>query len=83
MARYIYHGPAQDVSLAVGLGKSESGEKQSRFRDFHLATGKETPDLPDDNPIVLRLKARGLLTPLATAKSAPKPAKSEDEGAKK
>ncbi len=77
MARFTYHGPVQSIPLAVGSTKDNDGRQVSRFEDFDLVLGKETPDLPEDNPIVAAMIDSGLLVPIADRapqKAQPKPA---------
>ena len=74
MARYTYHGPVQSISLAVGRAKDKDGQEVSKFKDIDLVPGKETPDLPEDNPLVAAMIERKLLQPVAV-KSSGKPAK--------
>ena len=77
MARFTYHGPVQSIPLAVGSTKDKDGQQVSRFEDFDLVPGKQTPDLPDDNPIVAAMIDSGLLVPItdqAPQKAQPKPA---------
>ena len=77
MARFTYHGPVQSIPLAVGSTKDKDGQQVSRFEDFDLVPGRQTPDLPDDNPIVAAMIDSGLLVPIADQapqKAQPKPA---------
>lgn len=76
MARFIYHGPVQSIALAIGRAKDKNGNEVSRFKDVDLVPGKETPDLPETNPIVAAMIARQLLRPVAA------PAKSSGTSAK-
>ncbi len=75
MARFTYHGPVQSIALAVGRTKDKDGNEVSKFKDVDLIPGQETPDLPEDNPLVAAMIARQLLRPRAS-KTSRKPAKS-------
>ena len=82
MARFTYHGPVQSIPLAVGSTKDKDGQQVSRFEDFDLVPGKQTPDLPDDNPIVAAMIDSGLLVPITDrAQPKPKPAGKSKPGA--
>jgi len=74
MARYTYHGPVQSISLAVGRTKDKDGQEVSKFKDIDLVPGRQTPDLPDNNPLVAAMIERKFLRPMAI-KSSGKPAK--------
>ena len=79
MARFTYHGPVQSIPLAVGSAKDKDGQQVSRFENFDLVPGKQTPDLPDDNPIVAAMIDSGLLVAITDqtpqkAQTKPKPA---------
>lgn len=95
MARFIYHGPVQSVALAVARPKDRNGKEIEtdkdgndipRFKEIDLHPGKETPDLPDDNPVIKALIARNLLRPVdakdATEVVAKDPAKPVGKPAK-
>ncbi len=66
MARYIYTGPVQSIALTTGRSKGKDGQV-SKFTDIDLVPGRETPDLPEDNPIIAAMIARKLLTPVPAA----------------
>lgn len=80
MARFTYHGPVQSIPLAVGRTKDKDGQEVSKFKDIDLVPGKETPDLPEDNPLIAAMIERKLLQPVAAksgGNSSAKPAKSD------
>lgn len=74
MARYTYHGPVQSLALVTGRIKDNDGNDVPEYEALDLHPGRETPDLPQDNPIIGAMIARGLLRPVTAAK---KPAKAE------
>jgi hypothetical protein len=70
MARYIYHGPVQSIALAVRRIKDKDGNAVSRFTDIDLRPGKETPELPADNPIIASMIDAGQLVAVTSEGSA-------------
>lgn len=79
MARFTYSGPVQTIALAVGKTKGADGKAVSKFRDFAFVPGRETPDLPKDNPIIEAMISNGLLTPVEP-KSKPAKPDAESQG---
>ncbi|WP_170433042.1 hypothetical protein [Ruegeria arenilitoris] len=77
MARYIYHGPVQHISIAVGQKKGPDGELQSEFKDVALIPGADPLELPADNDVVKGMIDRRQLLEVddAAAKSTTKSAK--------
>lgn len=83
MARYTYHGPVQSISLAVARTKDKDGNEVSKFKDIDLKPGKETPDLPEDNPIIASMIDAGQLVAVSSESSAkPKTATAGQKGDK-
>ena len=83
MARYTYHGPVQSIALAVGRTKDNNGNEVSKFKDIDLKPGKETPDLPEDNPIIASMIDAGQLVAASSEGSAkPKTATAGQKGDK-
>ena len=79
MVRYIYHGPVQSISLAVGHTKDDAGHDVTQFEDIDLRPGQQTPDLPADNPIIASLIDAGRLVAVAAGGSTkPKPTSKGD-----
>ncbi|WP_282093041.1 hypothetical protein [Epibacterium ulvae] len=70
MAKYLYSGVRQGVSLATGTEKIE-GVEQATFEDFDLIPGPEL-DLPENNEAVKNMVEAGLLTPVGGSKTAAK-----------
>ncbi|MGH1577707.1 hypothetical protein [Planktotalea sp.] len=71
MARFTYHGPAQTVSLAVGKAKDKDGVEKSKFKDINFVPGKQTPDLPEGNPLIASMIDSGKLKPVEEKSKAP------------
>lgn len=71
MARYIYRGPVQHISIATGRSKGPDGAMRSTFKDVDLIPGAEPVELPADNRVVLGMIDAGQLTEAddATGKS--------------
>lgn len=80
MAQFIYQGPRQSISLATGRTKSKDGRLVSKFEDFGFVPGRETPDLPDDNPIIAAMIENSLLKPIPASEKTP--GKSPNKGDK-
>lgn len=74
MAKYLYSGVRQGVSLATGTQTVE-GVEQSTFEDFDLVPGSEI-DLPADNAVVKTMVAAKLLQPIEGGNAPTKRAKS-------
>lgn len=70
MARFTYHGPVQSIALAVGRIKEKNGDEVSKFKDIDFIPGEETPDLPDDNPIIASMIDAGQLVPVTSGSAA-------------
>lgn len=71
MAKFIYSGPVQSLSLASGTEKGPDGASVSKFVDVVLTPGAEV-ELDGENPIVAGMIDQGVLAP-APVKSTSKP----------
>jgi hypothetical protein len=77
MARYIYQGPVQTIALATGHGKDADGNPISKFIDIDFIPGKETPDLPEHNSVVISMRDAGLLADLKAEPAKPSKTKTD------
>ena len=84
MARFTYHGPVQSIALAVGRTKDKDGNEVSKFKDIDFVPVKQTPDLPEDNPLIASMIDAGQLKPVSTeAPAKPKSASTAAQKAEK
>lgn len=69
MARFTYYGPVQTIPLATGRTRDQAGNQVSKFEDIDLKPGRETLDLPENNPIIASMIDRQLLVPVKSVKA--------------